>query len=218
MKITTYDSLITEVKNWFNRADISDTQYHSFTYFAGSMANQLLRVAPMEWTSILDVSPDGHVVIPPDFLELKSITAAYNDENSVPLQRVAWDQFVNYLNGATDADTQPTYFGEQGGFWFLGPLPKVGTKVTVHYFRTMPDIDVQNQTNWLVQLSPLTYLYGTLHFAYLYVMDEERAQYWLDKMNGELTRLQLMYDSAKYTGSALRVRDKYYPEGTPYGL
>lgn len=207
MKINSYDTLLAEAKNWSGRTDLTDDQYNSFIFFTGSMANQLLRVAPMENTVILDVTEDGHVSIPFDFLELKSLTAFFNDDDSVPLSRVAWEQYINYVNDDDNATvSQPAYFAQQGPFWFLAPKPAVGTKVTCHYFRSMPDIQPTDQTNWLVQLSPLTYLYGTLHFLHLFIYDEERAAYWLEKMQGELTRIQGMYDSTTHTGSSLQVR------------
>lgn len=207
MKIDSYDTLLAEAKNWSGRTDLTDDQYNSFIYFTGSMANQLLRIAPMEFTAILDVTEDGHVTIPFDFLELKSMTAFFDNDDSVPLTRVAWEQYVNYVNDDDNANaTQPHYFSQQGAFWFLAPRPAVGTKVTCHYFRTLPDIQPDAQTNWLVQLSPLTYLYGTLHFLHLFIYDEERAAYWLEKMQGEITRLQLMYDTSLHTGSSLQVR------------
>jgi hypothetical protein len=218
MKINSYDTLLAEAKNWSGRTDLTDEQYNSFIYFTGSMANQLLRVAPMEWTTILDVSEDGSVVIPADLIELKSLTAFYNDDDSVPLTRVAWEQFVNYYNGADESETQPYYFSQQGGYWFLAPNPTVGTKVTCHYFRTLPDIQPDNPINWLVQLSPLTYLYGTLHFLHLFVYDEERAAYWLEKMQGELSRIQMLYDSTTHSGSSLQVRSRDNPGDYSYGL
>lgn len=218
MKITTYDELIQEAKNWSGRTDLTDDQYHSFTYFVGSMANQILRVAPMEWTTIIDVSPDGHVVIPPDFQELKSLTWQFNSEESVPLRRVSWDQYVNYRNTADASDVQARWFSRQGGYWFLAPMPEPGSQVTCHYFRTLPDINSIEQTNWLIQFSPLTYLFGTLHFLYLYVMDEERAAYWLEKMQGELTRIQMMYESSEYKGSTMSIQSPTNPGDINYGV
>jgi hypothetical protein len=219
MKINSYDTLLAEAKNWSGRSDLTDDQYNSFIYFTGSMANQLLRVAPMENTVILDVTEDGHVTIPADFLELKSLTAFFNSDDSVPLTRVAWEQYINYVNDDANATvTQPSYFAQQGAFWFLAPKPAVGTKVTCHYFRTMPDIQSTDQVNWLVQMSPLTYLYGVLHFLYLFIFDEERAAYWLEKLQGELTRLQLMYDSTTHSGSSLQVRAVTNSGDNPDGL
>lgn len=221
MKITTYDTLIQEAKNWSGRTDLTDDQYHSFSYLAGSMASQILRVAPMEWTVVIDVGPDGQVVIPPDFYELKSLTWAYNEEDSVPMQQITWTQFINYRNGATSDGSQetPKWFAQQGPFWFLAPTPlNAGSKITCHYFRTIPDIDAQNQTNWLVQLSPLTYLYGVLHFLHLFVYDEERGEYWRQKLEGELARIQNMYDSSQYKGTVLAIQSKNQPGDYGYGV
>lgn len=215
MRINTYPSLLAEAKNWSGRTDLTDEQYNSFIFFAGSMANQLLRIAPMEWTVVLDISEDGHVVVPFDLLELKSLTALFDDESSVPLQRIAWEQYVNYVNDTDPSETQPLFFSQQGAYWFVTPVPAPGAKVTCHYYRVMPDIDQDNPVNWLVQLSPLTYLYGTLHFLHLFVYDEERAAYWLEKMQGELSRIQLMNDTAEHAGSSLRIRDRQNPGDTP---
>lgn len=219
MKITTYDELIQEAKNWSGRSDLTDDQYHSFSFMVGSMASQILRVAPMEWTTTIPVGANGEVIIPPDFYELKSLTWEYDSETSVPLQQVSWPQFVNYRNLATSqGETQSLFFGQQGPFWFLSPQAAEGTSVTCHYFRVMPDIDVNNQTNWLVQLSPLTYLYGILHFLHLFVYDEERGEYWRQKMEGELNRIQMMYDSSFYKGTILSVQNKNQPGDYGYEL
>lgn len=221
MKISTYDELITEAKNWSGRSDLTDEQYHSFSYFTGSMASQILRVAPMEWTTIIDVGEDGQVVIPPDFYELKSLTWAYDSETSVPLQQVSWTQFVNYRNAATkQQEDQAKFFAQQGPFWFLSPAPDFDkpSAVTCHYFRTIPDIDSTNQTNWLIQLSPLTYLYGVLHFLHLFVYDEERAEYWRAKMAGEIDRIQMMYETSLYKGTVLAVQNKDNPGDYGYGV
>lgn len=221
MKIANYNDLIAEAKNWSGRTDLTDDQYHSFSYFTGSMASQILRIAPMEWTTLIDVGPSGEVVIPPDFYELKSMTWAYNSETSVPLQQVSWTQFVNYRNGATAAgEKNAKFFAIQGPYWFLSPAPDptIPSKVTCHYFRTIPDIDAQNQTNWLIQVSPLTYLYGVLHFLHLFVYDEERGEYWRQKMEGELQRLQNMYDSSLFKGTSLAVQSKAQPGDYGYGV
>lgn len=218
MKISTYSTLIAEAKNWSGRSDLTDDQYDSFVYFTGSMANQLLRITPQERTAVLDISPDGHVVIPADFLELKAATAVFGSDDSLPLQRVAWDQYVYYLNGAEQGDTATRYIAQQGPYMFVAPLPPAGSKVTMHYYSAMPDINIEQQTNWLVQVSPLTYLYGVLHFLHLFVFDEERAAYWLEKMQGEIVRLQLTNDAAKHAGTSLAVRARTQEGDMNHGL
>lgn len=209
MPYETYSEIVTLVKSWSNRRDLTDDQFYNFIYFAGNMANQVLRVPAMENTVILEASEDGHIVIPYDLLELRSLTANFNEQDSMPLQRLAWDQFVTYKEEDNPGDGV-LYFARQGAFWFLSPAPPAGTKVTCHYYRSMPDIGVSLdiQENWLSNLSPMTYVFGALHYLYLFVMDDERAEYWLAKFRGELERLQTLADGSEYKGTSLSVKPR----------
>lgn len=209
MAYETYGEILNLVRDWSNRRDISDEKFYNFIYFAGNMANQLLRVPAMEFTVILEVSADGHIVIPYDFLELRSLTARFNEQDSVPLERIAWDQFVNYKSDDLILnETDPQYFARQGAYWFLTPQPEQGTQVTCHYYRSMPDVSDTEPENWLTNMSPMTYVFGALHFLYLYLMDDDRAAYWLEKFQGELTRLQMLADDAEYKGTSLTIRPR----------
>lgn len=218
MAINTYADLVREIRNWSNRKDLTDDEIQSFVYFAGSLANQALRVVAMENSVILDVTEDGHCVIPFDFQELRSLTASFNSNSSVPLEKIAWDQYINYVNDASWNDKTPRFFARQGPYWFLAPAPNVATKLTCHYYRTMPDISDTEPTNWLIDMSPMCYLYGSLHFLFLYVFDEERAAFWQEKFKGEIERLQNMNDTAEYRGTSLTVRNRTTQGANSNGL
>lgn len=204
MALATYSDLVDQVRRWTNRTDLEDEDIRSFIQFSGNAANQVLRVPAMEFSEILTVSEGGKVTIPFDFLEMRAMTAFWNDEKGVPLERVAWDQFVNYRNNE-DGD-RPRFFSRQGPYIWLTPEPAPGTKVTIHYYRSMPDISTTEQTNWLLDLSPMGYLYGALHYAHLFLLDEDRAEYWNKKYSAELERIQNLADSSEYKGSSLTVR------------
>lgn len=206
MAIATYADIANQIRRWTNRTDLEDEDIYSFVYFAGNAANQVLRVPAMEHTEILDVTEGGKIIIPADFLELRSLTAMWNDEQGNPLERVAWDQFVNYRNGETGP--RPKFFARQGPYIWLTPEPAVGEKVTIHYYRSMPDISPDEPVNWLSDLSPMAYLYGGLHFAYLFLQDEERAEYWKGKYQSELERIQDLADTLEHRGSALTIRQR----------
>lgn len=204
MALATYSDLVNQVRRWTNRSDLEDEDIQSFIQFSGNAANQVLRVPAMEFSEILTVSEGGKVTIPFDFLEMRAMTAFWNDEEGVPLERIAWDQFVNYRNNE-DGD-RPRFFSRQGPYIWLTPEPAPGTKVTIHYYRSMPDISTTEQTNWLLDLSPMGYLYGALHYAHLFLLDEDRAEYWNKKYSAELERIQNLADSSEYKGSSLTVR------------
>lgn len=210
MAIRTYEDIARQVKMWANRSDLTDEQYGTFIYFAGNIANQLLRVPAMENTSILTVNEEGHVMIPFDFMELRSMTYEWNTSGSQALERLSWDQFVNYYNSPDAVDAPTKFFSRQGPYWFLSAKPKVGSKITVHYYRAMPDISSSEQVNWLSDLSPMTYVFGALHYLYMFVQDEERAGYWKTLFNEELGRIQMLSDNSEYKGTSLAVRSRSY--------
>lgn len=210
MSIKTYDDILKQVKVWSNRSDLTDDQLNSFIYFAGNIANQLLRVPAMENTTILETDQDGHILIPFDFLELRSMTFEWDSPTSQPLSRLAWDQFVNYYNSPDAIDTPTKFFSRQGAYWFLSSKPKLGSKVTVHYYRAMPEITSDQQTNWLSELAPMTYIWGALYYLYLFVQDEDRANYWKTLFNEELGRIQTLCDNSEYKGTSMSVRSKQF--------
>lgn len=206
MSIGSYDELLSRLKRWSNRDDLEDEDYVDFLHFAGNSANQLLRVPSMENTVVLEVSEGGKIAIPYDLLEIRAITANWDSPDSYTLERVAWDQFLNYRN--RDYLETTRYFARQGAFIFIAPDLPIGTLITLHYYRAMPDIDPTEQTSWLLTLSPMSYLYGGLHYLHLFVQDEERAEYWNKKFQAEIDRIQLLADTAEYRGSSLTIRDR----------
>lgn len=206
MAIATYADIVHQVRRWTNRTDLEDEDIYSFIYFAGNAANQVLRVPSMEHTDILEVTEGGKIIIPADFLELRSLTAMWNDERGNPLERIAWDQFVNYRNN--EDGPRPKFFARQGPYIWLTPEPAPGDKVTMHYYRSMPDISPDEPVNWLSDLSPAAYLYGALHFAYLFLFDEERAEYWKIKYQTELERIQQLAGTLEHRGSSLTIRQR----------
>lgn len=207
MAIVTYGDIVKQVRMWTNRSDLTDDEIYTFVYFTGNAANQLLRVPAMEHTEVLEVSDGGKVTIPSDYLELRSMTALTGDPGGVPLERVAWDQFINYRNSAEN-EGRPRYFARQGPYIWMTPSPAIGSKLTMHYYRSMPDLSPAESVNWLSDLSPMCYVYGALHFAYLYLFDEERATFWQQKFQSEAERIQLLADNAEHRGSSLTVRPR----------
>lgn len=206
MAIVTRQDIIKQVKMWSNRSDLTDEQLESFVYFAGGVASQILRVPAMENTVLLTVNEEGHVVIPFDFQELRSLTFAWGSKDSQPLERIAWNQFVNYYNSPDLVDAPTKYFSRQGSYWFLSSKPKIGSKLTCHYYRTLPDLAGDDQVNWLSDMSPTTYVFGALYYLYMFIQDEDRATYWKGLFNEELGRIQMLSDNSEYKGSALSVR------------
>ena len=208
MSINKYSDVVTEIKNWSFRNDLTDEQIGQFVYLTGNLANQFLRVPPMENTVLLQVHDGNRVEIPNDYLELRSLTAPWNSYFGKPLEYVSWDQFVNHNNETLGTGEETLYYSRQGPYWFVSADLGEDATLTCHYYRSMPDISPTEQTNWLVDMSPAAYLFGGLHFLYLFVMDTERSEYWLTKFQGEVIRIQALSDKAEHSGTRLAIRNK----------
>lgn len=201
MLIDTFDNLKIAIAQWSERSDITSDLMDQFIYMAETDAIQQLRVPSMEDQDLLTVS-QGRVVIPFDFLELRRLT--WEGSNEKTLQYLPWDQFVK-TNVGPDSIT-PSYFSRQGPNWFISGPPADGAKLLCHYYMYMPALSSDNQTTWLLSMSPQAYLFGSLKYLYEYVMDQERAAYWDSKFTKELNKLQAIADLAEHRGSVLAVR------------
>lgn len=204
MAIASYNDLLAKIPQWGERIDLDESLIRDFIFMAEAEAGQLLRVPAMESAEQLVVT-GGKVKIPFDFMELRRLTHEHEDN---VLKYLSWDQFVTVnRDGGVNQDTQtPQYFSRQGADWFISPAPADGQVILCHYYRFIPALGDDQSSNWLLKISPQTYLFGGLKYLFEYVMDQERAAYWTKRFSDELTKLQAIADRAEHTGSILVVR------------
>lgn len=205
MALASYDELVTKIPQWAERTDLPVELIQDFIYMAEAECSQLLRVPAMENAELLVVT-NGRVSVPFDYLELRRLT--HENEDQV-LQYLSWDQFVdvNREGGIYNESSTPQYFSRQGSLWYISPEPADGTNILCHYYRYVPALSSTVQSNWLLEVSPQAYLYGSLKYLFEYVMDQDRAAYWENKFSQEMTKLQAIADRSEYTGSHLNVRN-----------
>lgn len=205
MAIASYSDLKNKVKQWAERLDITDDLIDDFIFMTESTAMNNLRVPAMENTEVL-TSANGTIVIPFDFLELRRLQGP-DDINGPVLQYIPWDNFVFLRHNSTPpSDSLLRYYSRQGSRWFMHPNVADGTEFVCHYYRTFEQLSDLQPTNWLLELSPQSYLYGCLSHLYDYVMDQDRSAYWQGKFMNELTVIQDMANKAEHRGSLLTVQ------------
>lgn len=190
------------VANWADRGDIDQILLLLFIEFAGRKACQELRVPAMEQTKFISAA-GGRLNIPGDFIELRRLTGPESN-NIKTLEYVPWDYFVQESNKES-AETA-TIFSRQGGDWYVYPAPADGETFICYYYAGFPDLSLDNTSNWLLEFSPMVYLFGALQYLAEYAMDNERAAYWEQRFNRELARVQAIADQAEHRGSLLATR------------
>lgn len=207
MAIASYSELKTKIKLWAERQDISDDLLDDFIFMTESTAMNNLRVPAMENTELLPVA-DSTVTIPFDFLQLRALSGPDSTNGNV-YRILPWEDFVEYFHGQSQATTQSTserFYARQGARWFLFPQVADGEELVCHYYRTFTQLTDLQPTNWLLELSPQSYLFGCLKHLYEFLMDQERADYWENKFMRELSIIQDMADKSEHRGSQLVVQ------------
>ncbi len=203
MALTSYADLQAAVSTWSARSDITLPQIQEFIGMAEAKASQVLRVPAME--SAKEISAvDGRLKIPQDFMELRSITMGDAMDEPQACRYVSMDQFMKLRHNQNVVDDF-VHFTRQGPYWYIASKVADGTNFTCYYYAGIEALSAQNPVNWLLQMSPQAYLWGTLWYLYEYTFDEERANYWKAKFVEELNNIQMIADQAEYRGSILQV-------------
>ena len=172
MAIATYSDLKTALANFSNRADLT-TVIPDFIAVAHSEINRDLRDHPRMQKRIPEF-PIGaeYVALPEDFSELRAIYV-----NGSPRSELAI-QYDNWVSGSTSAKPRyVTIVGSEGvqdrEMLRLGPPPDGSYTATLEYIAKLPALVNSNDHNWVLDLHPGAYLYGSLVQLAAYIKDAE---------------------------------------------
>jgi hypothetical protein len=74
------------------------------------------------------------------------------------------------------------------------------------YYQQLEPLSETNESNWLLEDSPVTYLAGVCHEAFSYMRDFEKAQYWLAKRDSAIDTYVTSDISSRFPSGALTIR------------
>ncbi|TGD94062.1 phage adaptor protein [Methylobacterium nonmethylotrophicum] len=183
--ITDYDSLLENAADYIARNDL-DPYFQTFVQLTEKRLNSALKVPGME--AIATVNLDGTSLagtIPVDYVEW--ISVVWHAASNGPSQRLRYVEpnspeftYRHRPNG------NPQYYTVLAGAVRLAPS-RAGS-VEVAYYKTIPGLTPDNQTNWLIQKAPQLYLYGVLAEAYSFQKDEQNSNAWLQRSDERLMK------------------------------
>lgn len=205
----TLTTLRTEIKNWSEREDISDTQINSFINLVEQNYKQDFYLPPNEITVTLTTNSDGRVLIPTDYLKAKHMHTLDSNGNRKVLYRKP-NEFVAELSSITDPNGT-AYFEREEAQWFVfAPSAGEGTEVTLTYYALIPSlIDTEATSpgaiNFVLAVMPTVYLFGALMFLHMFTFNEERANYYANLYQQAKDDLVNMQKEAEMSGSSLHV-------------
>jgi len=207
MTIATRQELIDEVQSWlFGRGDIA-TKVPTFIRMFEAKANRILRCRQMEERATAYVNLTGapeFVSLPENFQTMRRIRLP--EETQKKTLKFAVPTQLDALREQSDTAGTPEFFTIFGTELELYPTPNAASELEMIYRRTLAPLVAAADTNWLLDLAPDLYLYGTLMEAAPYLHEDERIPTWASGVQGGFADLNKLSDDATYNAGPLVIR------------
>ena len=200
MALSTYDELQAAVADWLAREDL-ETQIIDFITIGEARINRELRVREMIET-VTDTVSTQELAVPADFIE--TLQFKINSDTPSPLEY----RPVEDMERRTASETSgvPVAFSVVGTNFRLFPTPDGEYTYTLEYYKKVPALTADNQTNWLLSKAPDVYLYAALCEGAKFLMDDARIGYWDGLFRAAKTSLTAAEARAKRTSAPRRAR------------
>lgn len=209
--IGTYAQLITECQDWlFGRADIA-AKVPSFVRLAEAKLNRTLKCRQMEQRSTADVDlatdEPEFITLPGDFHSMRKVRLS-SAVGKPRLKFATGAQMDDLREQRCNAAGTPIWFTIAGEEMELCPTPASAFTIEMTYRKYLPALTDDNQQNWLLDMAPDAYLYGTLMEAAPYLHEDERIQVWASGVQGAVDQLNSLSEEALYNAGPLVMRRK----------
>jgi hypothetical protein len=209
--LATYTDLVSEVQDWlFGRTDIA-AKVPTFVRLLEAKANRNLQCRQMETRATTNVNlaatEPQFVTLPDAFQIMKRIrcTSAQGKPNLKFLTPV---QMADKREELDDTAGDPIWFSIFGSEMELLPTPVNNpTTLEMVYRCNLPPLATAvSGTNWLLDMAPDFYLFGTLMQAAPYLHEDERIETWKGGLADALAELNSLSDQALHNAGPLTMR------------
>ena len=204
MAITSYSTLISAVKTYLNRSDISDDQVKEFISLAEASFNRVLRTRNQLTRSTSDISTQ-FVSQPSDLLELYNIQL--NSDPIVRLEQVSLSK-MDELKSASSTTGTTTYFAITGADLEFYPAPDTTYEIEVIYYKTITPLSTSNTDNFLLTNQVDIYLFGALVQAEPFLMNDERIGVWGALLGKAIEELRISDERSQTESGTIVMRAK----------
>jgi hypothetical protein len=214
--ITDYPSLQTEIANELDRPDSPVLNaIPLWVQLAEADINQKLRHFKM----VCQCTAVGHendpiVRLPDNWLEARNVEVngcqvTYQSPDVLDLLRIRAAQSVAppTASPTTESSARPplakfyTFYDSNLEIW---PTPTADYTVTMQYYKTLPPLDsALDGRNWLLDISPLVYFYGSLVHSAPFLRDDGRVALWAGMYDAALVILDKSSRKAMTSGSRI---------------
>ena len=199
--MTDFADFKTQIAEWANRQDWSDTLVTSFIRMAEAKLNAEMRISRMICSAINTVT-DRCATIPDNWLEFDLVLMASNNVPGgwKPIRYKSRDEFFKLPD-----KWSLNHYTIEGRTIFFGGTPDdvEGIQYQIFYFAQVP-VFADNQDSWVYTKYPSLYLSAAMMHAYMHAIGEE-AQAAAAKQLAEdqIQKLNVEHNLSKASGSRL---------------
>ena len=204
MSITTYSELQTAIANCLARDDLTSRIPEYIELAEARLSRELDTRSQEKRATASTVASDEFISLPTDLRKIRLVKL-----NTDP---------IDVLEYASPQDYYETYSSSGGGrpkiYTVIGteialrPIPDSVMTVEIIYSEDISSLSDSNATNTILSRHPDAYLYGSLHAAYLYLLDEARS----NQYDALFTRImgEIKQDNEKaFYGGPLAMKSDY---------
>lgn len=185
--IEEYNGLIEFIIEHLELDDETAARVPTFIRLAEARLQRLLTLPERETRSVVNVGAgEPRVPLPVNYKQLR--TVYLDDAEGYPLSPVT----LNVLYSGNAVTGRPRNYAIEAGNIRLSPTPDADIVLALIYMATIPPLDANNTTNWLLSEQPDVYVYSVLAQAESFLGNGEMAGAWsaaatevIDEINAE---------------------------------
>jgi hypothetical protein len=203
MRVTNYATLISEVKNKLEDLDIDDTDVQGWVQLFEADFNRRMRVDQMPQRASLPGNGDEYYSLPCDCRKVRHITVNGND-----LEYLTPEQ----LDMKKDQLTDSTHYTIEGQAFRILTAPTDECTIEILYYASVPSLGSKDEdgqtinTNWLLDMHPDAYLYGTVAHGNAHLFDPDYYNLAVSRLQMILEELEIADWHDRWSGSRNVIR------------
>ena len=204
MSISTYSELKTAVANFLARTDLT-TQIPDFIQLAEARMSRELETRSQEKRATATLTAnDEFVALPTDLREVREVKL--NTSPNTVLEYRSPTALDSQFSGAGGKPLAYSIIGDEIKF---RPIPDSAYTAEIVYIGSLSALSDTNTTNNILSRHPDAYLSGALAEAYVYLMDDARAQLYDTKFGRAIEEIKKDEQRAHYGTGTLHMTSIY---------
>lgn len=141
------------------------------------------------------------VALPTDHLETRKI---YYNLSGTRFELVEAPAIPIRLNESSNVQAPPTTYITTGSNLYLIPIPDQTYTITIDYYAKIGPLTASNSTNWLMTMSPMTYLAGAIYHGSLWFGNKFDQTKWAGAFKASMSQVARADAQRRFRNTRLR--------------